>query len=156
MCFTVRDYQNFLSSGKQEIELTADCPSVILKPFESSTPLAEVLVAMGIGGDDMVLTPDQDLPQSLGGRSEFPIYITLPPSQIGDFLTNLPESYKTRLDDFVFFAGGLEYGNIEDILKERGETLERTTLDLRRILIFLTKIFADLLFARSQDTAEIL
>jgi hypothetical protein len=26
-----------------------------------------------------------------------------------------------RPDDFVFFPGGLQYGNIEDVLKDRGE-----------------------------------
>jgi hypothetical protein len=134
--FAVQDYQNFLSSGKQEIELTVDCPSVILRPIESSTPLADALVAMGVGGDDMVLTPDQDLPQSLAGRSEYPIYITLPPNQLEDFLTNLPASYKDRPDDFVFFSGGLEYGNIEDILKDRGETCVHTISCLTKKLIF--------------------
>ena len=82
-------------------------------------PLAKALVEMGMG-DDMILTPDQDLPPSLGERSEYPVYITLPPSQIEAYLMNLPESYKARVDDFVFFAGGLDYGNIEDVLRDRG------------------------------------
>jgi hypothetical protein len=128
----VQDYQNFLSSGKQEVELTVDCPSVILRPLGGSTPLADALVEMGMGGD-LLLTPDQDLPESLGGRSEFPIYITLPPTQLVDFLTSLPESYKARPDDFVFFAGGVEYGNIEDILKDRGEAFVLSLLCLLTI-----------------------
>jgi hypothetical protein len=30
------------------------------------------------------------------------------------------EIFTARIDDFVFFSGGFEYGNIEDVLKERG------------------------------------
>jgi hypothetical protein len=74
---------------------------------------------MGMG-DDMVLTPGQDLPESLGGSDEYPIYVTLPPTQLEDFIKNLPASYTARTDDFVFFSGGINYGNIEDVLKERG------------------------------------
>jgi hypothetical protein len=77
---------------------------------------------MGMG-DDIVLTPDQDLPESIGGASEYPIYVTLPPTQLEDFLENLSDSYKARVDDFVFFSGGLQYGNIEDLLKQRGKFL---------------------------------
>jgi hypothetical protein len=74
---------------------------------------------MGMG-DDILLTPDQDLPDSVGGSSEYPIYVTVPPTQLEDFLDNLSASYKSRVDDFVFFSGGLQYGNIEDVLKARG------------------------------------
>jgi hypothetical protein len=71
-------------------------------------------------GNDLVVTPDQDLPALLAGdRSEYPVYIALPPYQLAEFLMNLPGSYKARPEDFVFFAGG-EYGNVEDILKDRG------------------------------------
>jgi hypothetical protein len=99
--------------------LTADGPSVIIKPLSGSSELANGLINMGMG-DDIVLTPDQDLPDSVGGSSEYPIYVTVPPTQLEDFLDNLSASYKARVDDFVFFSGGLQYGNIEDLLKQRG------------------------------------
>lgn len=124
----VQDYQNFLSSGKQEIELTVDTPSVFIRPPEGS-PLVDALVEMGMGGD-LVLAPGQDLPETVGGKSEYPIYLALPPTQLVDFLANLPECYKARPDDFVFFAGGLEFGNIEDILKDRGEKVDTTFLSI--------------------------
>jgi hypothetical protein len=117
----VQDYQNFLNSGRQQLDLTRDCPSVIVIPPEEITPLARALFLMGMG-DDFILTPEQDLPDILEGNPDYPIYITLPPTQLEEFLTYLPESFKNRVDDFVFFSGGLEYGNIEDILKERGKT----------------------------------
>jgi hypothetical protein len=115
----VRDYQEFLASGKQEVELTADVPSVIIKSLTESSELARGMINMGMG-DDIVLTPDQELPDTVGGSSEYPIYVTVPPTQLADFLDNLSASYKDRVDDFVFFSGDLQYGNIEDLLKERG------------------------------------
>ena len=114
----VKDYQDFLSSGKQEIELTIDVPSVIVTDGPDNE-LAQALFAMG-GGSDVMCTPDTELPMEMGGSAEYPVYITLPPWQIDYFLANLGESYKQRPEDFVFFSGGLKYGNIEDVLKNRG------------------------------------
>jgi hypothetical protein len=115
----VRDYQDFLSSGKQEIELASDGPSVIVMPMEGNHILVDGLLSMGMG-DDVVLTPEQDLPPEIGGRLEYPIYIAVSAWQLDDFLKNLPDSYKHRCNDFVFFSGGLQYGNIEDVLKNSG------------------------------------
>lgn len=114
----VKDYQDFLSSGKQEIELTKDGPSVIVTDGYD-LELANALAAMG-NGDDLIVTPNQELPETMGGSTEYPVYVTLRPYQIDMFLENLPESYKMRPEDFVFFSGGLKYGNIEDVLKNRG------------------------------------
>lgn len=122
----VMDYQNFLASGKQEIELKADRASVIIRPLNGDCSLAEALYGMGMG-DDIVLTPDQELPQLVDGAEEYPIYITLPPYQLEDFLKNLLPSYKAVNDNFVFFSGGLMCGNIEDLLKDRGMS---SSLDL--------------------------
>jgi hypothetical protein len=117
----VMEYQAFLSSGKQQLEKTLDVPSAIIAPYPGSSPpeLAECLAEIGLG-QDLVLTPNQDLPATLGPVSEYPVYITLPPWQLDYFLQNLPESYKPHVDDFVFFSGGLNYGNIEQVLKDRG------------------------------------
>jgi hypothetical protein len=116
----VKDYQDFLSSGKQKVERSRDLPSVILRAADGSHgALPFCLQEIGLGRD-VVLTPFEDLPESLEGASEYPIYVTLPPYQLAEFLTNLPESYLARSDDFCFFSGGREYGNIEDVLKERG------------------------------------
>mmetsp|Transcript_58464 Transcript_58464/g.163814 ORF Transcript_58464/g.163814 Transcript_58464/m.163814 type:complete len:390 (+) Transcript_58464:125-1294(+) len=115
----VREYQEFLNSGEQEIKLKSDGPSAIIYGAEGANELAESLWAMGMG-DDVVLTPSQDLPSELGGKTEYPIYITLPPTQLQAFLSNLSDSYKERWADFVFFSGGLYYGNIEDLLKDNG------------------------------------
>jgi hypothetical protein len=123
----VRDYQEFLASGKQEIELTADVPSVIIKSLAGSSELANGLLEMGMG-DDIVLTPDQELPETVGGSSEYPIYVTVPPTQLAEFLDNLSASYRARESDMVFFSGGLHYGNIEDLLKQRGTLSGRSSL----------------------------
>ena len=97
----VREYQDFLSSGKQEIELTSDSAAVILRPAEGPCQLADGLLRMGMG-DDFVLAAGQELPES---SPALPIYITLPPTQLKEFLSSLPDSLRTRRDDFVFFSG---------------------------------------------------
>jgi len=126
----VKEYQDFLSSGAQEITLKDDCPSVIIVSpneaeleFEELNPLAKALMFMG-NGDDVILSPYQALPDILGegecASSEYPIYITLPPQEIEPFLDNLDKAYEDRQFDFCFFAGGFQYGNIEEILQGRG------------------------------------
>ena len=122
----VMEYQNFLSSGAQEIILKEDCPSVIVVSpkeadleFTELNPLAQALMHMG-SGEDIILSPYQPLPESLGGQSEYPIYLTLPPQEMEPFLDSLDKAYEDRQSDFCFFAGGFQYGNIEEILQSRG------------------------------------
>ena len=93
--------------------------SAIIKPSEGSTELADVLFEMGMG-DDVVLTPDQELPDTIGGKDDYPIYVTLPPTQLTEFFENLSRSYKDKNENFIFFSGGPKYGNIEDVLKGKG------------------------------------
>ena len=115
----VKDYQEFLSSGKQEIERLPDGPSLIIQQKDGDASMAEALKTMGMG-DDMIVTPDDALPESVGGQSEFPIYVTLPPYELEDFIRNLSDAYKAKAEDFVFLSGGPKYGNIEDVLKKFG------------------------------------
>lgn len=121
----VRDYQDFLNSGRQEVEQAKDQPSVVIHNG-SDTTLAQCLQETGMG-DDIFLTPDQALPAEINGSSEYPIYITLPPYQLSSFFDNLLDSYKERADNFCFFSGGLKYGNLEDVLKERGYARDSMT-----------------------------
>lgn len=135
----VQGYQDFLSSGKQEIELTVDTGSVFIygnPTYDPYNNIINALLSMGrvAQHEDVVLSstvasPQQqfdddgaipELPATLNGKTEYPIYICIPPTQLGDFLDNLSPSYMNRIDDFVFFSGGFEFGNIEDVLKERG------------------------------------
>ena len=94
-------------------------PVTIDPNANQSELLVHALLQLG-QGDDIVVTPDQDLPAEINGHAEYPIYITLPPWQLEEFLVNLPPSYMDRTDDFVFFSGGTYFGNIEDVLKNRG------------------------------------
>jgi hypothetical protein len=133
----VKDYQEFLNSGAREVELKEDGPSIVLispseagLEFQQLNPIAQALLHMG-RGDDIILTPYQELPATLGegdsATSEYPIYITLPPTEILPFIQNLDEAYSQRTDDFVFFSGGLQFGNIEEVLKEYGFCREDMT-----------------------------
>jgi hypothetical protein len=81
--------------------------------------LVRALLNMGVG-DDLVVTPDQVIPGTLGGRKEFPIYVLVPPTQLAHFLSTLNPSLYDKIDDLVFVSGGMAYGNIEDVLKEKG------------------------------------
>jgi hypothetical protein len=133
----VKDYQEFLNSGAREVELKEDGPSIVLispseagLEFQQLNPIAQALLHMG-RGDDIILTPYQELPATLGegdsATSEYPIYITLPPTEILPFIQNLDEAYSQRTEDFVFFSGGLQFGNIEEVLKEYGFCREDMT-----------------------------
>jgi len=126
----VKEYQEFLDSGEQEIVLKNDCPSVIIVSpneaeleFDQLNPVAQALMHMG-SGDDIILSPYQPLPETLGegeyATSEYPIYLTLPPQEIEPFLDNVDDVYESRQTDFCFFSGGFQYGNIEEILQSRG------------------------------------
>lgn len=116
----VQEYKDFLSSGKQEIEKTPDMPSVIIRPGEGfDATLAEGVFNMGMQ-DDIIIVPHADLPPSIGNSERYPIYVALPPTLLREFIQNLPDSYKQRAEDFVFFSGGLQCGNIESVLKDYG------------------------------------
>lgn len=57
----VMDYQNFLSSGKQEIELASDCASIIVRSPSSTdgdeySQIAQILYDMGNGDDCSTLS----------------------------------------------------------------------------------------------------
>jgi hypothetical protein len=118
----VMDYQNFLASGQQNIQLARDGAAVIVKPLSGDTLLADCLFESGMG-NDVVITPDQPLPAM--ETDDFPIYITLPPTQLEALLDNCPPSLEAKYDNFVFFSGGRTYGNIEDVLKQRGKETSR-------------------------------
>jgi len=113
----VKDYQDFLLTGKSEPDRKQDGPSVIISDGNSYSELAEALWTMGMG-DDVVISPFADLPSEMGGSTEYPIYVTLPPYYLAEFIRAMPDSYKERSHDMVFFSGGLNCGNIEDVLKE--------------------------------------
>ncbi len=122
----IREYQEFLSSGRLQPDLTPDCPSVILTDG-SNTPLVNTLQQLGLG-DDMVLSVEggtyPPLPPTVGGSaatpaslSSYPIYIALSPSSLSTFLANVPPDYIDRNEDFVFFSGGPSCGCIEPTLR---------------------------------------
>mmetsp|Transcript_2387 Transcript_2387/g.3656 ORF Transcript_2387/g.3656 Transcript_2387/m.3656 type:complete len:366 (+) Transcript_2387:166-1263(+) len=117
----VMEYQEFLASGKSEIEKRKDGPCAIVTTEEGETEseMAKAIFDMGMG-DDIILISGQEAPPGLGNQAEYPIYITLPPTKLRDFLNDLPSSFKDRRDDFVFISGGLKYGNIEKVLKDTG------------------------------------
>lgn len=115
----VEEYKTFLATGQSEPDIKRDQASVIIMQADTQCDLAEAIFSMGMG-DDLVIAPYDMLPDQMDGNYEYPIYVTLPPWSIAEFITNLPQNYLERAQDFVFFSGGLVYGNIEDVLKSYG------------------------------------
>lgn len=126
----VKEYQDFLASGKQEIEKEKDGASIIVKstnPTSPTTPIVDALVKLG-NGDDIILTPNEPLPQSMAqGMTSYPIYIAIPPHELHDFIKNLNDDWKVRIEDFVFLSGGPICGVIEPILKTYGYARDTMT-----------------------------
>jgi hypothetical protein len=131
----IKEYQDFLASGKQEIDLTKDCPSVIVvsPDFDPSDPYKSTMVDMffSLGnGDDIVVQPGDELPSIVTENNEvlsYPIYIAIPPFELEEFLQNLPEEWKPRREDFVFLSGGDYCGVIEPILRNGGYARDTMT-----------------------------
>ena len=117
----IKEYQEFLATGKSELDMADDGPSVIVQtPNQSSiTPLTDAIIALG-KGDDILLTPNEPLPPGLGGRESYPIYITLPPYDLRQFIEQLNDEWKARAEDFVFFSGTKVCGVVEPVLREFG------------------------------------
>lgn len=135
----VLEYQEFLASGLQEIYKEKDGPCVIVQPFDGPNYMTDAIKQMGMG-DDVVISPTEELPNGLGNKESYPIYVTVPPGQLKNFLDNLPASYYDRQADFVFLAGGPVYGNIECILKPKGYL--RDTMTQFLVTGFVAKPFA--------------
>jgi hypothetical protein len=124
----IKEYQDFLASGKQEIDMASDGPSLIVKSASSNASNLMVEALTSIGNEfDAVITPGAAMPTMLGDRESFPIYITIPPMELDEFLKNLPDDWKPRREDFIFLSGGKQYGVIEPILKTYGMARDSMT-----------------------------
>ena len=124
----IKEYQDFLASGKQEITKEKDGTSVIVKSATQPTSLlADAIACLNPKKDDIIVIPGGNLPASIDDRESYPIYITLPPQELNDFLQNLPEDWKPKISDFVFLSGGPICGVIEPILKKYGYARDTMT-----------------------------
>lgn len=110
------------------MDVKNDGPSVIVRSASPSTSglLADAIVSFG-KGDDVVITPGQNLPALLGDKTSYPIYITIPPYELKSFIQSMDDNWKARSEDFVFFSGGKECGVVEPTLREFGMCREAMT-----------------------------
>ncbi len=125
----IKEYQDFLATGKQEIEKEEDGPSVFVVSATTNSPInliAETIAVMNDQKNDVFVRPGEPLPAELGGRTSYPIYVAVPPFELDDFIKNLPDDWKPKREDFVFLSGGAACGVIEPILKSYG--LARDTM----------------------------
>ena len=119
----IQEYQDFLASGKQEIEKKPDGPSVIVISAISNPPInfiAEAIAFMNDKKTDVIMRPGEPLPAELGDQESYPIYVAVPPNELDDFIKTLPKEWEPRREDFVFLSGGPRCGVIEPILKSHG------------------------------------
>eukprot|EP00591_Stephanopyxis_turris_P006953 CAMPEP_0195522514 /NCGR_PEP_ID=MMETSP0794_2-20130614/20755_1 /TAXON_ID=515487 /ORGANISM="Stephanopyxis turris, Strain CCMP 815" /LENGTH=395 /DNA_ID=CAMNT_0040652285 /DNA_START=69 /DNA_END=1256 /DNA_ORIENTATION=+ len=123
----IKEYQDFLSTGKSGPDETRDGGSVIMT--DGTNPnLAAALVKLGMGDDlviDIDVTGDSNawpaLPTTMSDYGEeYPVYVAVSPHSLDSLLTKLPEGYKAKYGDLVFFSGGAACGCIEPILRRRG------------------------------------
>eukprot|EP00970_Alexandrium_tamarense_P014154 scaffold3936_cov187-Alexandrium_tamarense.AAC.1 len=107
--------------GQSELDVKDDGPSVIVHSSNPNniTPLTDAIVGLG-KGNDLLLTPNEPLPPAIGEKTSYPIYITLPPYELREFIQQLDEEWKARAEDFVFFSGGKICGVVEPTLREFG------------------------------------
>lgn len=118
----IREYQDFLASGKQEISKESDGPSLIVKSPRVNPAydgLVHAICSLG-KGNDVIISSTDEIPSLVGSHENFPIYVAIPPYELDDFIKSLPESWKLRTDDFVFLSGGNLCGVVEPILKSYG------------------------------------
>lgn len=117
----IKEYQDFLATGKSEIFKEDDGPSVIVRSANPActTQLIDAIITLG-HGDDVVLTPQDSPPPGMGERASYPIYIALPPYELREFIQNLNDEWKARANDFIFFSGTKICGVIEPILRDFG------------------------------------
>lgn len=124
LCFafdTPRSPNNQQHIGQSELDVKDDGPSVIVHSSNPNniTPLTDAIVGLG-KGNDLLLTPNEPLPPAIGEKTSYPIYITLPPYELREFIQQLDEEWKARAEDFVFFSGGKICGVVEPTLREFG------------------------------------
>lgn len=126
----IKEYQDFLASGKSTLDTTSDGASIIITS-KASHPLVEALLKMGMG-DDIVIGPNDPIPSTLssgGGepdRTEFPIYVCLDPSELNEAVNaHLFHNWDEKRDDLVFLSTAK--GNIEPTLKVFGLPRDATS-----------------------------
>ena len=122
----IKEYQDFLSSGRSTLDTTEDGPSVIITPDPfNPTPLASALFKMG-DGEDILLSPTDPIPTTLGNRESFPIYICVPNTLLDDVIgVNLFSLWEDKRDDLVYVT--TTKGNIEPVLKNFGLPRDATS-----------------------------
>uniref|UniRef100_A0A7R9U6V6 Uncharacterized protein n=1 Tax=Pinguiococcus pyrenoidosus TaxID=172671 RepID=A0A7R9U6V6_9STRA len=111
----VEDYQNYLDGVEEQV--SKDQPSVFVAG--SDRRLAEGLASFGFG-KDVVISSIKELPASVDGLTDFPIYACVAPMDLEQLILDCPEA---KRPDLVF----LQTGMMEPLLKRYGLCGKRNT-----------------------------
>jgi len=122
----IREYQDFLSSGKSALDKMEDVPSIIITADPSNpTPLANALQKMG-DRKDLLLSPTDTIPETLENRESFPIYLCLSRNELEESIsTNLFSLWESKYNDLVYCS--TSKGNIEPLLSQFGLARDSTS-----------------------------
>ena len=122
----IREYQDFLASGKSALDTTEDGASIIITSDPSNpSPLANAIMKMG-DGNDILISPTDPIPATLGDRESFPIYLCLPPPELGAAISaNLFSLWDEKRDDLVYITPSK--CNLEPTLKQFGLPRDATS-----------------------------
>jgi len=104
-----REYQSFLEGTLPPF--TLDIPSLFINSPASTPTLLHLQ-----NPDDITVSITDEFPSTISGNDRFPIYVTLPPSELNNFLTTISLTPE-QLEDLVFFSDSVI---IESILRVHG------------------------------------
>lgn len=102
----IREYNDFLATGRSTPEEMEDGPSVIITN-DPQSPLVRALFRLG-DGDDVILAPGDALPSHVGNddsHTSYPIYLCIEPRQLQAAMTeHLFSTWEERQNDLVYVS----------------------------------------------------
>lgn len=122
---SIQEYQDFLAGKNQGPSEEGDIPSVIMtNDATNNNKYVNALITMS-QGEDVIISPNDEIPSTLAGRESFPIYIVLNPYELDAALRENLYRWNDKIDDFVFITW--ENTCIEQVLKPFGLPRDTTS-----------------------------
>jgi len=113
---SIQEYQDFLAGKNQGPSEDVDIPSVIMtNDATNNNRYVSAIISLG-GGEDAIISPNDDIPETFQGRESFPIYVILNPYELDAALRENIGKWMSKIDDFVFITW--ESNSIEGVLKQ--------------------------------------
>lgn len=122
---SIQEYQDYLAGVNQGPGEDTDIPSVIItNDATNNNKYVNAIINLG-GGEDTIISPNDEIPETFKGRESFPIYILLSPIELDTALRQHFDRYMAKIDDFVFITWNHEC--IEQVLKQFSLPRDKTS-----------------------------